>query len=1388
MLTNPKNGNNIAFELAQAGHVFTSPHVESAGEFPIGNSESFIVNTFPASHVIVHEIDGSSLYEGLGMRPVLDIELPSNGYDEDRLDSIVVRNSGSLEDSDANLEVRLFADAADDGFTQDDVFLGQFTFRTYYWKLSGISRRLPPGTTRMFVVARVISSQFEGGTLDFEIPVGGIEYESGTDGPDDAIIKNHDWFLVIPANRITAVSIPTPSSSIYPGSADNVVLTFALYNGYSSERDLNSVRFTNRSKTASTSDYADQELGLVSLHFDEDYNRILDGDPAIASGYFSDGTLNLTGLDLTLPSQSLAYFFVAADLPSLGAIDSDSLAVAIEKESDLAFSSDDEVNLNGTLPLLSGGYLIIDGSVQSQYELVRLTSTTVSPGDASVTLLQFRPAFNGDQSDILESVTLTNLGDADTSDFTNLQLWADANGDNRWQITDQLLGSFTFGSGAWNVNTLNHPISSSMPLLFVTGDITTLPSPDVYFRAEIPVNGCRYTSGNDGPLDEPLCAEATFTVSASALRVAAEPLNPTYSVGQTFDVRAVVSNLSTTAIDDVYCQFVSTANPADSELVGPVSLEPDQSLEFVHNYVPTEPEVTSWRIRSFSTSEGDSSGIVTTETVSIQAVPSDVVVQLINSAPTAVSRGQQNVFPLSLRYIHPSSSATTASLRVDSIRITVEDESGAPQPANSAFSKIILASDYTNLVVCEDIPSEPSVLLAFTQPVVITPGQERLLSLRVDIDSTAEADDFILAVVNASAVTVADNNSLNPVTLDPSISFPLKTASCRIEDPSQFLAVSDSTVLKNMVNYGQDRVDALLFTIRHPGDAGSSQVQLIRVTMQLVDEFDSPIPADELVTSISILRQQTVIGYLNTFQAGQTMLTINFAAPPTLSPGERDSLIVRLDIREQSNHDHFGLRINDSTAFEIRDLSSGSIVAAISDPVLATSNVFPMHTGYTSLKHPALPPEICVVPLTPETVVGGTADIGLINLTLAYDATDDYSPLNLGDLKLTVLDSLGAPLNPRDLFDQVGIAINGGETQYQTFIELDGGFTVFNLENGLQIIPGDTVTVTMVADIESGTPIDHFRLNLSGESGIALNDATDTTCTPGFTLEPGCVEQLPLLTATTRVFLPAGRPSLLSSQAPALIAYPGQTDLSVAEIDLGYSSSTLQGDLLFNGVNGTVVQRTPAGLNDIDAAAIFQSIRIAYNGDILPGDCDMTIDGFVVDLTDGQVVQRGDEFFIALVCEIKNDAPAGNYLIRFEDSTFCDMIDRNLLTSISPVLAGGSYPILSTEISLTAAGLAESFTNFPNPFNPANGEVTTIGYVLAENASVDIELFTITGQLVSRLVTDAFRSAGSHRSDTWAGINDKSLDVLPGTYFCRITARYTSGKQESFMRKIAVIR
>ena len=67
-------------------------------------------------------------------------------------------------------------------------------------------------------------------------------------------------------------------------------------------------------------------------------------------------------------------------------------------------------------------------------------------------------------------------------------------------------------------------------------------------------------------------------------------------------------------------------------------------------------------------------------------------------------------------------------------------------------------------------------------------------------------------------------------------------------------------------------------------------------------------------------------------------------------------------------------------------------------------------------------------------------------------------------------------------------------------------------------------------------------------------------------------------------------------------------------------------------------------------------------------------------------------------------------------------------------------------------------------------------------------MYALTGEEVATIAVNDARPAGSYQDDQWSGLNNASHMVVPGTYFCRITARYASGAVETFRRKIAVVR
>jgi hypothetical protein len=1387
---NAKNDNSINIGIIDTTGLFITPHSFIAGDFPLQNQDDFIINAFPVASVEVNAINSATFYSGQTNKLALDFELPGNGYAIDSLKSLRLVNFGTIDDD--YITPRLWADHTGNGYTADDINLGQLNYSSSFWSIGNLTRIINPSGAQFLITVDIAGNSFEGGTLQLAVPTGGVEYRSGTTGADNGMFSNPVPHLVFPANRVTVISVSQPTSSVIPGSAENVMLTFGLYNGYLDEtQNLQRIRLSNVSHSKSSPDFSDSELGQVSLFFDSNKNKVLDNDSLLASGYFNGGLLQLSGFDIQIAAESLFYFFVSADIPE-NVIDSDSLAISIASHSDIGFS--DAVSINGDLPVTSGGYFIINGSVHSQYEEIELTPRTLSPGDTSVTLFAFRPALNGNLTDTLQSLTIENLGDADTSDITSMGLWLDLNGDDIWQSSDLQVGLFTFAGGLWTTDPVEIEIAGIMPGLFVLADVKNIATPDVSFQGSIPLNGCQYKSENDGPHDFPLNSTAIFDISNSSLMVSSSLLQNTFSIGQSIELRLTARNILSVPIDSAYGQVVYIENPAgvisDSSAPGPVALAPGESHDFAFYYTAAQTGDVFWRLRAVAPGIPDSSAIISTDSITIQAPPAEVSPNLISTIPAAVIRGQSNVFPLSVRCSHPDTEYTAASLRLDSLRFGIEDGSGTPVIAGEVFSRMILSTGYTNLAIIDNVPSQPAVSFIFNNPVIVSPGQQRLYTLLVDIDSAATAANFVLTLEDATAILLTDANTGQPVPINGGVAFPLKTASCHIDDPSQQMVVSYTSLLGGNVNYSQQNAGLIQLRLRHPGFSGSSQIQFIRLSFSLADSLMNPVEPWQILEDVTINRGQFTIGLLSDFVIDTAFQTIQLNSPLTLNPGDVDTIDIRVSVRDDALYGGLNFIINDSAFFEVRDLSSGSLLETATDTVIAHSgSIFPISSGWTEFKQPATPPEICVTSALAASIIGGVDSLSLINLSISYPSNSLHSSIRLRNSVIAVFDSLGTLLNPDLLFDRIGFRISDGQITYQPYIRTLYGSAVFDFsDTGLVVDPGDSLELILCADIESDVPYDHFILFIQNDEAINLRDATDTSFFPGIAIAEGCASDFPFSTDIVQIFLPAGRPGLEPRSIPAQIGFPGQTQLSVFGGNLQYNNPVPQGDLLIKGLSGRILKRTPDGLSVVSAQEIFQAIRFLIEDQEVAVDTIFPGDSLYVQLDSDCVVPWGSDLELSLTCDIKDNAAPGNYVISFDDSTFLDIVDNDFADAVYAALISGTYPLLSAEISISEANLENSFTNYPNPFFPSRGEATTIGFVLDQDACIDIKIYTITGETVKDVAINSYRPAGSYQSDTWSGVNSKGHSVVPGTYFCQITARFNSGKESSCRRKIAVIR
>jgi hypothetical protein len=219
-----------------------------------------------------------------------------------------------------------------------------------------------------------------------------------------------------------------------------------------------------------------------------------------------------------------------------------------------------------------------------------------------------------------------------------------------------------------------------------------------------------------------------------------------------------------------------------------------------------------------------------------------------------------------------------------------------------------------------------------------------------------------------------------------------------------------------------------------------------------------------------------------------------------------------------------------------------------------------------------------------------------------------------------------------------------------------------------------------------------------------------------------------------------------------------------------------------------LVQRDGLAETPVAAGDVFTALRLVLDDITVGMATDLDKDSILFDLNPGVVIPRGMNAPLAIIGDVSSGAAEGNYFIRFDNASFATIVDENLATAIDPQIEDASYPFQSADLSITGMNLERSFSNYPNPFNPSMGEITTIAFVLSQDADIDIRIYTLTGDEVITIAANVPHPAGAYQSDQWSGLNDASHPVVPGTYFCCIEARYASGAAETFKRKIAVVR
>ncbi len=183
----------------------------------------------------------------------------------------------------------------------------------------------------------------------------------------------------------------------------------------------------------------------------------------------------------------------------------------------------------------------------------------------------------------------------------------------------------------------------------------------------------------------------------------------------------------------------------------------------------------------------------------------------------------------------------------------------------------------------------------------------------------------------------------------------------------------------------------------------------------------------------------------------------------------------------------------------------------------------------------------------------------------------------------------------------------------------------------------------------------------------------------------------------------------------------------------------------------------------------------------------MDLNGITVDMDDPPSVSEGESLEFSIFFGLLREAETSSFSVRITDPT--DISCRDAVTGgiVTAEAAGESaFPFVTSRTALLSAATAESFSNYPNPFIPAQGP-TTVTFYLPEPATVSLEIYTILGRLVARLVGGSKLEAGLHQDIVWDGRNGSGDSVINGVYLLVLTTN-SGGGEEIFRRKVSLVR
>ena len=757
----------------------------------------------------------------------------------------------------------------------------------------------------------------------------------------------------------------------------------------------------------------------------------------------------------------------------------------------------------------------------------------------------------------------------------------------------------------------------------------------------------------------------------------------------------------------------------------------------------------------------------------IQNRATELSISHTDTMPDTVSTGQQNVKAMEFEFTNVGNTMT-ASIKVSRISLVIQDASGNCIPASSVIKKLKIANKDGSFIYGEtDAGSSSKLTVILSAPLIVPTIQNITCAILMDMNDDLISENGRISMQLHSDLYAVDANSLEPVIITSPSPFPKESSAATIQERVSNINLDNFTsLLTQAIVKGQRWVNIFNFRISDTLGPQSAAANFNGITISVKSSSGLPQAANAAIERFYILDNiGNTLGSVNTGVNSKTYLKLT--SPYIFTSGLSQYFKVIADILPGAYAPDIKLSLENSGDISITDSNSGYEADKIATPVL------PWETGVANIfTAPATDLYVWHNGNVAPTMVGlGQPDVKFMTMHFYNAGNIGTADIKISGITLTVKDGNNNIEAPSSLLESVYVTNIPGDITYAYFntisITTKTSFYVPFLQE-IYIETMNTKNVYVSGDVALYAIQGTYKVGIEREEDIKRQSVP-----VGYvTVTAVNMDSFPMESNSVTITALAYNFKVGHENLMPVSVVKGSKGVEVIKLNFeNYNAVPI-------GVTSIAIAVKNCGGQEIEADKVIERIKLVdkENNEIRsmqPGSGGkINISGFNYRI--GQDAKKE----IKLVIDIKEDAREGFYIEveRGED------ISTLPLATVNP--AEGDYfgNMKSGCVSIQERNLEQTFHLFPNPFNPVK-ECAKIEYYLENESEVTIQIFTMNGRLVKKIIEKVKKSKGLHYEDTWDGKNEIGYIVRTGVYLCTIEINdKLNDTNKKLMKKIAVLR